>query len=418
MKSIRNAFRWCLILSVAGVFATVVFFSLGPTTTSALIFRTLTFFVVGLPPIFVYYMIVSSQIKKHDTAGIESSIDSVYYLGFLITLTTLLASVISYAFVGFGGAKNAAATVIFIAMGFGLSLTATAFALWARVDLVQQLDASRAQRDPEDVINDDFFKLEEASRRLSTVLGEASSRFEDSLAATNTAVTTQVLGIIEDARSRLNEFVQAASTEVSSSQKVMTEAAASGMETIAANNAALHAKMSGVIDDARTSLTEFVKAASLNPSSAALSKAVAGVTASLEKASADLSALFASLEMLQGRASGTVGDLEKLSDSVRRVSESAAAMNDALGGISTRTNAVDLEPLRTGLAQLGERLQNIGSSAASAEKGYVAASETAVRSMRAKTEDLTEATERLSNAFVAVADELARSTTVLSEHLR
>jgi hypothetical protein len=131
-----------------------------------------------------------------------------------------------------------------------------------------------------------------------------------------------------------------------------------------------------------------------------------------------LGGLFKSLEGLQRGSAAAVGDLDALSAGVRRASESTKAMSDALGRISASSAAIDLDSVRAGLAQVGDRLQSLGASATSAEQRYVAASETAIGSMRSKTEDLTEATRRLSDAFVAVANELTQSTTIISDALK
>jgi hypothetical protein len=198
----------------------------------------------------------------------------------------------------------------------------------------------------------------------------------------------------------------------------MVETAASSVLAMSANNAALFAQTSAVIEEARTSLRDFVKAAALETSSSALAEAVSQVTASLMKASADLGALFKSLDALQGPSAAAVGNLDALAAGVRRASDSATVMNEALSRVSAGAATLDFESVRAGLAQLGDRLQVLGVSAAGADQRYGAASDAAVGSMQAKTEDLAEATRRLSDAFVALADELARSSGFLLDRMR
>lgn len=412
--SIAKTFNVCLGVALVGIIITVASFNTDSANLRSLFGRGVIFAVFAVVPLYVYYLVVSLEIKKTGASVPESSVDSVYYLGFLITLTTLLVSVISYSIANYG-AKSGELTVRFIGMQFGLSLLATAVALWLRVTLVQELDKKRPGPEPNDVLNENLFKMDEASRRVAAALEDASSRFSESLGTSHVALTQQAAGIVEDARERLKEFVQFAAAEVSSTQRTIAETAASSVQTMSTNNAVLFAQTSGVIEEARTSLRDFVKAAALETSSSGLAKAVADVTASLGKAGEDLSAVLKSLDALQGPSAAAVGNLDALSTSVRRVSESATAVNETLGRIAAGSTALDFESVRAGLAQLGDRLQGLGASAASAEHRYVAASETAVGSMRAKTEDLTEATRRLSDAFISVADELVRSVAAESD---
>lgn len=417
MRSVQRVFNLCLAFALIGIGLTVMLFSSG-ATSSTVFQRILAFSVVGLLPIVVYYGFIRRELQSSAMSVTESNIDSVYYLGFLITLTTLLISVISYGIVGFGNGKNASDTVIFIATGFGLSLLATAVALWARVDLVQRREERLRSQDPEEAVDNSLFQLEEASRRLTAALHEASSRFNESLVATNKSLGRDVSEMITETRTSLIKFVQEASAEVALSQRDMAQQSASSVATISANNETLLTQLRGVIEQARTSLRDFVKEASLEESSSTLNKAVTDVTASLAKTSGELTALFKSLEGLRVKAVGSVGDLDTLSTSVRRASDSAITMNDALSRVAANTTTLNLEPLHAGLAQLNNRLQELGSTAANAERQYASASEAAVGSMTLRTKELREATEHLSNAFVSIAEELARSSIVLAEHIR
>jgi transcriptional regulator of heat shock response len=417
MKSVATVFNFCLLFAVIGIGLTATYFSSG-STSPTVAQRILAFVVAGLFPIVFYYDFVRRALKRPATPVTESNIDSIYYLGFLITLITLVASVIAYGIVGFGNAKNPSETVTFIATGFGLSLFATGFALWGRVNLVQRREERLGSQDPKEVANDSLFQLEEASRRLTAALNEASSRFDERLTATNASLSGDISEMIAETRTSLAKFVQQASADVTSSQRDMAQQSASCVATMSANNETLLTQLRGVIDQARISLRDFVKEASLEESSSALAAAIAGVTASLANTSGELSALLKSLEALGARAAGSVGDLEALSTSVRDASDSAVAMNGALSRVAANTTVLNLEPIYAGLAQLGNRLQELGATAASAERQYVSASQAAVGSMTARTDELREATERLSNAFVSVAEELAKSSTVLTEHIR
>ena len=149
MKSVQTVFNLCLAFALIGIALTVMLFSSG-STGPTVFQRILAFSIVGLLPISLITDSSAANFKIRQCPSRKSNIDSIYYLGFLITLTTLLVSVISYGIVGFGNGKNASDTVIFIATGFGLSLLATAVALWGRVDLVQRREERLRSQDPEE----------------------------------------------------------------------------------------------------------------------------------------------------------------------------------------------------------------------------------------------------------------------------
>ncbi len=130
MISIRNAFRYCLFGAVLGIIVGTALFTPRPgVATSALLGRGLLLLFLGAIWIIIYYEIVRRRLKTDLASVTETSIDSVYYLGFLVTLTTLLSTVVSYGVFDLGAAKNATMSVVFIAVSFGLSLVATALAL-------------------------------------------------------------------------------------------------------------------------------------------------------------------------------------------------------------------------------------------------------------------------------------------------
>jgi ABC-type transporter Mla subunit MlaD len=351
------------------------------------------------------------KLGKDATAVTDSSIDLTYYLGFLITLVTLLMTVLSYGVFDLNRAKDPAASVVFIAISFGLSLAATAVALYARVDLIQRRDKLFRKQEVTDVLRDRILELDRAYRDLSSVLSGASQQFADDLAKANGLLTRRVDDVIEGARSRLQGFAD----EAASSERAMREQSISFAETILAKSGELFKQMSGVIEEARTSLNQFVKEASLETSSSALAKAVSDVTASLVKSGEDLSRLFKHLEALEGRAATAMKNVDSLGTSAERASKAAVQVGEALGRVSTGTAALDLEPVRAALAQLGQSVQRLDSATASAEQSYTVASERAVTSMRSKADELKAATEMLSNAFVSVSTELSRSAGVIAD---
>lgn len=416
MKLINIAFQSCLGIAVFGIIAGSLYFASHPGGSAAP--QIVSFLLFGVVPIGVYYAAVRLQLGKDVTAVTDSSIDLTYYLGFLITLITLLMTVLSYAVFDLNRAKDPATSVLFMAISFGLSLAATAAALYARVNLIQRRDELFAKSSAEDVLAGRILELEGAYRTLSSVMSNASTDFANGLAKANGVLTQQVGDVIEQARARLQQFVDSAALEAADSERARQAKMTSFAETMSAKSDDLFKQMSGVIEEARANLDRFVKDASLEARSSALANAVANVTASLVKSGDDLNRLFTHLEGLESRAATAMKNVDELGTSAERASKAAVEVSVALGRVSTGTAALDLAPVGAALAQLSRSVQELDSATASAEQSYTVASERAVTSMRTKADELKTATEMLSNAFVSVSTELSRSAAVIADNIK
>jgi uncharacterized damage-inducible protein DinB len=419
-------FRLCLglailfIISGNLVFAATGFFKVGNPTSGTIVFLGFAFFIAAALPVGLFYFVLKARLGTGRGRLEDSSIDSVYYLGFLITLITLLATVISYGIFDLGDVKKASISVIFIGVSFALSLASTALALFCRVDLVQQRDALASQFEGQamdKLITDRFFQLDETYRRLSTTMSEASDRFETTLKSNNAAVVAHVSEIAKVAKDGLTEVVHAATNEVSAAEKTLREATERSVEAISANNATLFKQMEQTIEHVKTALIEYVRAAALQASSSELAKAAAAVTSSLRKASTDLIALFTQLEELQKRAAGAVRSVDSLDSQVRAANESARAVDQNLARTSSDASTLDIEPVRTKLTQLERSISKLDETVASTGKQYAGASESALGAVRSTTEDLGDATRELSNAFVSLSAELKRSASSIVRDL-
>ncbi|HEV3088468.1 MAG TPA: hypothetical protein VGX96_14730 [Candidatus Elarobacter sp.] len=410
------AFCWCFGVAFAGIFLTTFFYVMAkgtPAGNEGL--RFVSFFVFGLVPIGAYAWFVHRELQTRSAFVSETAVDAVYYLGFLVTLTTLLASVVAYALVG---KSNEGSNFTFIGISFGVSLSATGIALLARVILVQLREDLVAAPEPENMLRDRTYELDEAYGRLSAVMDDAAARFGQNVEQVNSVLGERLAEAIHDARARLREAVDAASSELSQSQSSMGEATAKSAETMSANNAALFKQMSDVIEQARSSLQDFVKAASLEAPSSALAAAIADVAAAIAKGRKQVTGAFQSMEALEGRTAAATSSVEALDTHVRRASESAAAMSEALARASAGTAALDADPVRVSMAQLRESVERLNAATARAEQRYAAASDEAVGSIASKAKDLTTATEMLSDAFVAMAEELGQTAGVMAGRVR
>lgn len=375
------------------------------------ILRNFVFFLVGTIPIGIYYWIVRRRLIEDRAAVSESTVDSVYYLGFLITLATLLSTVITYGVLTLNGSKDVSSTVSFIAIGFALSLGATGLALFARVDLVQLRDESTVDGEIDDVLRAGAIKLDEAYQQLTIVMRDATRRFESELSATHSSVAQRSVELIELAGRDLKAFVDTAARDIASST-------AAGAEALTTNSAALFKRMADIVEEMQARLSEFLKAATLEASSSALSFAVSEVSSSLGKASHELLGLCTSLESLATRSANAVDGVNMLGGSGQVASKAIADFGLAVDRVSGGAGSVDFADLRLSLSQLSDRVRSLSAAASSIETEHVAAYDGVLASVRAKTEDLDKATKLLSEAFIGLARELAESASLLSDRIK
>lgn len=416
MNRALQVFAGCLVVAVAGIgFATLLYVSGKGGSAGLEVARAVLYFTFGLIPIAAYAVFIGRQLRTQSALVSDTAVDAVYYLGFLITLATLLASVVSYAALGKGG--TASANFSFIAISFGVSLFATGSALFARVCLILMRDG-QGTADPERTLTDRAYDLEDAYRRVSSVMSEAVTCFSENVEKANAVLGDQLSETIRETRARLRDATDAASRDLSECQHAMGEATAAFAGAMSSNNAALFKQMSDVIEEARKSLQDFVKAASLEAPTSALSTAIADVTTAFSKARKQVNAAFQSFETLESRGAAAVHSVDALDAHLRHASESATAMSDAFAKASAQTAALDAEAVRAALAQLRESIEKLNGATARAEQRYAAECNEAIGSMTAKTHDLETATELLSGAFVSMAEELGETAGVMAGRAR
>jgi predicted nucleic acid-binding Zn-ribbon protein len=151
------------------IFATAItaFGALFLPLNSSLIayFHIIIFFASGFVPILIYYLKLHHiQVNGRDGDHIgmhltDIEVDSIYYLGFLITLMTLVFSVGSL-FAGSGAIKTE--TII---GQFSLGLVVTGFALWGRLDLQQN---NEKLSDPDNAMDQYVNKMERVVSDIDT----------------------------------------------------------------------------------------------------------------------------------------------------------------------------------------------------------------------------------------------------------
>ena len=136
------SFGVALLASGLGLFSiTILNLTTIISNQIALSFLTIT---LGVLPIIAYFFSLRNKISESATNVTDHDIDSLYYLGFLVTLITLIFTV------GVSVVRGNEGHVKFVALGFSLSLIATAFALYGRIHLVQLKENSNIFNDDAD----------------------------------------------------------------------------------------------------------------------------------------------------------------------------------------------------------------------------------------------------------------------------
>jgi chromosome segregation ATPase len=114
------------LIGVAGLAVTII----GTATYKNAAY---SWYALGIVPIIIYH--ARLHIQQTKTALPQAAIDTVYYLGFLITIATLGCTVVS---IGIGKQALKLESLSNLAAIFGLGLFATGYALFARIMLMMQ----------------------------------------------------------------------------------------------------------------------------------------------------------------------------------------------------------------------------------------------------------------------------------------
>lgn len=129
----------------------------------------------GLLPLVIYHVILAREENLS-----SSSVDGIYYFGFLVTVITLVATAISLGF------SPTIPSLRWVLLQFGLGLVATGYALFARLHLLTK--ASQA------------LSVIEATEKLANSVTRVASQFDNA--------TYQISAFIEHTEKRLEHLTQ------------------------------------------------------------------------------------------------------------------------------------------------------------------------------------------------------------------
>lgn len=154
-------------------------------------------FIFSIGPLVWYHF----RLNRSLGSGLsQNTIDSVYYFGFLITITTLAVTVLAVSFRGFGGDYGPIVTQ------FGLGLVATGYALFARMQLMSAAEKME-EGDPNAILDRYLEKVKNVVDRVE-MSADAFERFSYRLTSRN-----QVLA--DEAISRAENSIKIATTAFS-----------------------------------------------------------------------------------------------------------------------------------------------------------------------------------------------------------
>jgi predicted nucleic acid-binding Zn-ribbon protein len=205
-KYLLGAFA-SMILATIVTAVGVAFFPMQSSVVSYL--HIIVFFASGFVPLLIYYLQlhrIQAVGRDGDHLGMhltDIEVDSIYYLGFLITLMTLVFSVGSL-FVGSGNVKTE--TII---GQFSLGLVVTGFALWGRLDLQQN---NEKLSDPDSAMDQYVNKMERVVSDIDTSYSKLQKVF--SIATDNFQKSSEQLESFSGSFATINREMQEASESI------------------------------------------------------------------------------------------------------------------------------------------------------------------------------------------------------------
>ena len=177
----KNIFSYLLATAVIGILVQSLL-NLGPK------YDTIFLIFVGASPLIAYKFYLSSR----DTLT-QNEIDSIYYFGFLITLTVLGGTALRLVFFS--------AQVESVAAQFGLGLLATGFGLWSRLTLLSKNVTTEAS--------------DELLQRQLNHIGQITERFSETVDLFKTLRDDAVLKSQDAMRATTSAALQKLSDELS-----------------------------------------------------------------------------------------------------------------------------------------------------------------------------------------------------------
>lgn len=269
----------------------------------------------GLGPLVWYHI----RLMRTASAGhSQTTIDSVYYFGFLITIATLAATVLTISQRGIGGDYT------YIVAQFGLGLVATGYALFARMQLMAAAERMD-ERDPDSIVDEYLGKVKSVVDKIE-LSAAAFESLADNLAARNSALAEQAKRVAE-------ATIDAAANAFKEKMEEVLTAASKNFEAFGQNLGEIHFEdQVGGINDQFKSLTTSLTAVSsrLLKFEKLISSNEEGITRAAAAGNILGVSMQAAVSGVQG-ISSLSGEIGQLRSSVETVAKQAVELASAVG---------------------------------------------------------------------------------------
>lgn len=387
-------------------------------------------FLGGSVPLITYWL----SLRKVQKAGrnndgidfhlTDIEVDSVYYLGFLITLATLVISILT---AHLGGKVEP-----FMVVGqFTLGLVATGFALWARLDLQQR---NEEYSDPDRLVDDYINKMEKVVHELDlsytnlqNVFNFASKSFEDSTIAyvDSTNSIQKVNAKVAKASDSLIKKVEASALNLldtsSSLIKINTEmAAVSGSLNEGLDSVNLKSVSVSEALDALKMLTDNFKTIELvvNNFSASLQQLnkvdIGDIVTSIETSAGTIATSTKQFEQEIIKSANNISSNDSLSILVGNVNTIEVIINNFSLALQN-LNKVDLTHVVT---SLDTSAGIIGASASNFEQELTSSATKISSNSNKFTDDLDKSTQQLSDSLTSLSDAMVDVANKVADQLK
>ena len=359
-----------LAVSLIGVI-TIVNIATAAVYNSAEEFRYgMALFIAGLVPISLFYTSLYARLKGTEAIPTDGEIDSLYYLGFLITLMTLIVTVISTAVAALGRGDAAAfsdqSTLISVSFAFGLSLAATALALFARV----HLSGLKERRNVDVTITG----LEE---HVSSMILQLDRGY------------TSLSNVITSVMAQLESASQAQSTRFAS-------------------------ELGAVVNTIQVQLESFTKNLGSAIPASGFGESLSNLTSSLKEGSGEMSRFVKSFTPLPQK----VGDLSTALDEIRVQSSNArdqvADISNRIGAASATLDGLTFERIKTTSDRLADHLNALSDAIDRSRDLVKSGADQSSASINGTAQEFKGAATSLGQAFISLSSELAKSAQVLA----
>jgi chromosome segregation ATPase len=285
--------------------------------------------IAGIAPLVFYHMKVLKPLAGNGLS--QNAIDSVYYFGFLVTLTALAISAVAIA------RGDASADVNSIVYQFGVGLGATAYAVVARMHL-NSLVSTASELSAEETM-DRYVKrsgelisnLEAASDQLQAFSSKIVTKTIEAAQLAHRQAENRMLDMTEGFADELSKVLAEAKSGIQDVQKIVSDSTFTAAREQWMHGIKSNAAASVELNQALRELTARSRDEAASMQQAAV--ATKGLQSSIE-------AMSTGLETLAGKEGALVGSARQLQDLTNMMAGSKDAVLETVNGLEDLADAV------------------------------------------------------------------------------